>query len=557
MKQTETVLSSTGRTLLKHIILTLSLVATAVLVIVTSLIPPQILKTIIDSYLSESDTSKIIKIALIYFSSQLLVALFSFIKETLLAVIGQYVTNDLRKELLSKQTRLPSLYFSTTPSGTTAALFTGDVDAIQSLFTNGIVGLFIDACKIIGIVVSVWMFSVKFGVLLLVMLPIIYLLTRYFKNHMFAAQLKSRNILAIVANYIPESLKNSTMIKSFHAERFMEKRYDSLIDRTYKEQERINFYDSVFSPIIQILRAVTIAFIALFAAKNAPGIFASGAISVGMAAAAIQYVSNVFKPVESLSMEIQNIQSSFAGVKRVDSFFALDERPQVDTSIDLQTIISKPAIALTNVSFAYNSSSSKILDDVSLLISPGEHVTFEGRTGAGKTTLFKLILGELPCTTGAITIGQCESIRIPDCYKRSLFGYVEQSFRFIPGTVRDQLTLGDGTITDEAINNALDTAGLLTLVNALPDGLDTVCDKSLFSQGQLQLLSIARAIVTKPPILLLDEITANLDSNTERQIINALEKAGKGRTQLNISHRLSAVLSSDRIITIQNAKCVE
>ena len=573
----ETVLKTTLHTLHSHLLTSILLLLTAVGVIAASLLPPQILKRIVDSYLSDTATSALLKIAFLYFGSQILISLFTLAKETILAYLGQQITKQLRSDMLKKMTRLPSLYFSNTPSGTTTALFMGDVDAIQSLFSNGIISLFIDLCKIIGIVVSVWFFSPSFGVLFIVILPLIFLLTRYFKNKMFSAQVKSRKLLSIVANYIPESLHNASIIKAYHSEDFMEKRYDGLIDKTYDEQEHINFYDSVFSPIIQVLRALTICLIAVFAARKAPGLFSGMSVTVGMAAAAIEYVSSVFKPVESLGMEIQNIQSSFAGITRVNEFFALAEKRTPVASFDTSFVTNvnahentttslvannklhadknEPLITFDSVSFTYPSSDEKVLDDVSFTIQRGEHVTFRGRTGAGKSTLFRLILGQLSCTNGNLKIGPYDADSIPDEMKRSLFGYVEQSFRFVPGTIRNQITLGDDTITDEHIQRALQTAGLSDTTSRFTNGLDTPADKQLFSQGQLQLLSIARAIVKDPPILLLDEITANLDSATERMIIEALENAGKGRTQLCISHRLGAVLASDRIMYLSDGKC--
>jgi len=547
-----TVLTTTFHTLIHNGWLFAVLLFVSAGVIVSSLVPPQILKRIVDGYLSSSAAKSIIVPAIFYFLSQLLISFFTLAKETLLAVAGQKITKQLRQDMLAKLNALPALYFSDNPSGTTTSLFMGDVDAVQSLFTNGIISLFIDLCKIIAIVVSVWFFSPKFGLLFLIVLPVIFLLTRFFKSKMFSAQVKSRGLLSIVANYIPESLRAAEMISSFHAESFMESRYNNLIDGTYREQEHINLYDSIFSPIIQILRAITIALIALFAAQKT-GAVVAGSITVGMAAAAIDYVSSVFKPVESLGMEIQNIQSALAGVKRINDFFTLEDKPSQKT-MDHEITKRTARIVFDHVSFSYPRSEEKVLNDISLVIECGEHVTIKGRTGAGKSTFLNLILGLLKCTKGSVKIDSFDAESIPDSEKRHLFGYVEQTFHFVPGLVRDQITLGDKTITDDMIQRSLKIANLDRTVNSLEKGLDTPADPRLFSQGQLQLLSIARAVVCNPPILLLDEITANLDSTTERQIIKALEKAGKGRTQLCISHRLGSVLESDRIITVSEGK---
>ena len=213
-------------------------------------------------------------------------------------------------------------------------------------------------------------------------------------------------------------------------------------------------------------------------------------------------------------------------------------------------------IKFENVNFHYEKNKD-ILNDINLDIKYKESITFAGRTGAGKTTLFKLILGLLEPTNGRITLSGVKISEIPNYEKRKIFGYVEQSFSFIEGSVSDQISLKDEKIRNEEIVNAMKFVGLHDYILTLEKGYDTLASPNLFSQGQRQLLSIARAIVTSPPIMLLDEITANLDSETEEKIIKVLRNASSERTVLSISHRLSSILTSDRIIKLEGKKVVE
>ena len=211
-------------------------------------------------------------------------------------------------------------------------------------------------------------------------------------------------------------------------------------------------------------------------------------------------------------------------------------------------------LSFKDISFQYEEG-PEVLQNIRLNLKPNEKVTFVGRTGVGKTTLFKLIMGLLKPTKGSITINGIDVYNIPNSEKRRIFGYVDQSFHMIKGTVADQISLQDESITKEQIEKALDFVGLKEYIETLENGLDTkITSDTLFSQGQKQLLAIARATVTNPPILLLDEITANLDSITEEKIVSVLQKASKVHTILSISHRLSSVVSSDTVVILENGR---
>jgi|LSQX01.2.fsa_nt_gb ATP-binding cassette subfamily B protein len=541
------------RVIKNNIGISVLLVFSIIGVVVTSLIPPQILKYIIDHTLVTRSSDKLLILAIVYMGVLLFIGIFDFVKEAILTVLGQKITKEIRIEMMEKLERINAKFFSSNSSGTVVSRFTNDVDAINSLFTNGIIGMLVDCFKIIGIVISIWMFSSKLGFVILLQLPAIYGITRLFQKRMLKAQIENRILIGRVNNHISESLKNIQMIKSFSKESYMEENYKRCLFDNYKTVEKVNFYDSIYSPFIQITRAVSIAFIVVLSSKQLNYL----GISLGMVAASIELISNLFAPIENLGMELQNIQQAISGIKRVNDFYSETEDDIKKNELRVENIIpdrEEVSLSFNNISFQYEEGAD-ILKNIRFNLKSNEKVTFVGRTGVGKTTLFKLIMGLLKPTKGSITINGIDVYNIPNSEKRRIFGYVDQSFHMIKGTVADQISLQDESITKEQIEKALDFVGLKEYIETLENGLDTkITSDTLFSQGQKQLLAIARATVTNPPILLLDEITANLDSITEEKIVSVLQKASKVHTILSISHRLSSVVSSDTVVILENGR---
>lgn len=512
-----------------------------------SLATPQVLKYIIDDYLIVKGKSLLLP-ALLYFSTIVFLGIFNFGKEGIITVFGQKIIRKIKEEMMIKLTRIPIGYLSTNESGSIVSRFSNDVEAVGSLFTNGIVSMIVDAFKIVGIVISIWLFSYKLGILVLLIIPVVYFLTRAFQRKMLKAQRLYRVLTAKVNNHIPESINNIQMIKSFAKEEYMEEKYVNYLDESYEAMNKINFYDSIFSPIILILRAVVVAIVVILSSDQLSFL----GLSIGSVAAAIELINNIFSPIENLGMELQNIQQSIAGIYRIDEFLNEEEETEKDPNLTYDKIVNDNLnIEIKNVDFSYITG-EQILENISLNINYKESVTFAGRTGAGKTTLFKLILGLLEPSSGSVTLSNVKVSEIPNHEKRKIFGYVEQSFSFIKGSVAEQISLKDENISKEDIENAMKFVGLHDYIITFEKGYDTFASPQLFSQGQMQLLSIARAIVTSPPIMLLDEITANLDSETEEKIISVLKSASSERTLLSISHRLSSILTCDRIIKLEN-----
>lgn len=522
-------------------------------VIIGSLIPPQILKTIIDSNLVPHKQEGLLNSAVLYLTVLLVIGLSDFLKEAILTVAGQKITTGIRLAMMEKMGRIDARFFSQNETGMVVSRFTNDVDAVQTIFTSGIVGMFIDLLKMVGIVFSIWQFSTNLGLIALGLLPVLFVLTRIFQKKMLSAQIRSRVIISWINNHIAESVKNIQMIKSFSKEAYMEKRYEGYLTKNYRTVEEINFVNSIYPPMIQIIRSLVIAGIILLSAGK---IQLSG-LSLGMVAASIELISNLFVPVETLGMELQNVQESMAGIRRVNDFFEIEEEDPKNLDLTAAQVIpdsGRAIITFENVSFAYDED-TKVLEDINLTIQAQESVTFIGRTGVGKTTLFRLVMGLIRPTKGRIAINGIDVADIPHTGKRRLFGYVEQDFHMIDGTVGEQIGLKDPSVSREQIERALRLVGLEEYVAALENGIDTdISLGTVFSQGQKQLLAIARAVAANPPVLLLDEMTANLDSITEGKIVAALQKVSANHTILSISHRLSSMIASDTIVILENGR---
>ena len=527
--------------------LSLGIVLAVAGAIVTALLPPWILGSIVDTITAGNAVP--VALVILYFAFTVLTGLTESLREGLLTVFGQKITHALRSSMMEKYTNLTAGELTKQEPGTIVSRFVGDVDTVENLFTSGIISMFADACKIISILVVIWLKNRGLAIVLLVLLPFLYWFTRTVQKNMLKAQIENRCAVGRAYGHVPETLHNIRTIHTLGKERYMEQRYDEYIAESYRAVDRTNFYDAIYSPVILILNAIVVAVVMLFSASGNAKVLTLFGMSAGTAVAVINYISQIFTPVESLGMEIQTIQSAIAGVHRINEFYALEELPERVRNLETPVVTEEemPFVELQNVTFAYEDDSRKILHHLSFKVYPGEQVTLSGRTGAGKSTVFKLLLGLYQPGEGKVLIQGRDAFQIPENEKRSLYGYVEQTFHRVPGTVKDQITLYDDSFTMEEVREAARIAGLDATIEQLEKGYDTLCTSEIFSQGQWQLLSIARAAVAKPKLLLLDEITANLDAQTEEEVLRALKRASKGRTVISISHRVNA--ETGRIIT--------
>lgn len=520
------------QTLASNKLLTIGLVMTIIGAITIGVLPPLVLERIVDS-LTAQETIRPTLIGS-YVGLLALAAFFAASKEVFIAIFGQKVAHTLRSVMCAKLKGLPARYLVEHETGVITSRFVNDVDTVQTLFDAGIISMVADGCKIISILAIIAVKSKGLGLLMILATPLLLSLTLYVQKQMLAAQVEQRVAVGEANNHLPETIKNIRMIHSLHIEEYVAKIYYKYISASCCALNKSNFYDAFYSPVILTISAVLIAVMMVLSALGGDMQSFFG-MSVGTAVAIISYVGQVFTPLESIGMEIENVQAARAGILRINEFLEEPERKEITGA---QSIASKTvALSLQQVNFGY-SEDKKILQDFSLEVKSGENITLVGRTGVGKSTIFKLLLGMYTPWSGKIKIFGVDGAELRDEERAKLIGYVEQSFALISGTIAEQITLKDSSVTALEVEKALELVGLQECIANLPLGLQTNCTEAIFSQGQWQLLSIARAIVHNPPILLLDEITANLDTATEQQVLAALAKATSNRTVLSISHRL-------------------
>ena len=513
-----------------HRLLTVGTVLCVAASVAASLLPPLLLARVIDRLTAGLPLSFLA--VLLYFGSLALEGVLTSAQESLLVLFGQRMTHALRSEMSRKLSRLPAGTLAEQNPGEVAARFSGDVDTVEALFTSGIISMAADACRIVSIMGVIAVKNTGLALILLLVLPLFAVFTRCVQKRMLAAQLDNRRAVAAVSGQVPETLHNIRTIRTLGLEDYMERRYDRCIGDSYAAMERTNFYDAVYSPVVLLLNAAVVGIVMLLSASRNAQLLTLFGMSVGTSVAVINYISRIFAPIESLGMEIQTIQSAMAGVRRIDAFLDQPER----TIPPARREAARGDVEFAHVTFGYGE--RHVLKDFSMTVKQGEQVTLVGRTGAGKSTVFKLLLGLYQPEAGTVTIGGVKVGDITDRERRTCIGCVEQHFSRVPGTVLEQITLGDPQITGEMARAAAALAGIDAAIRALPEGYDTVCTEGIFSQGEWQLLSIARAAAADPAVLLLDEITANLDAETEARVLEALRRASAGRTVLSVSHRV-------------------
>ena len=504
-----------------------------------SLVPPLLLGRVVDRLAGGLPLTALA--ALLYFGALALEGVLSSAQESLLVLSGQKMTHALRSEMSRKLMLLPADTLVSQNPGEIAARFSGDVDAVEALFTSGIIRMAADACRILSIMAVIAVKNAGLALILLLVLPLFAVFTRHVQKRTLAAQLDNRRAVAAVSGQVPETLHNIRTIRLLGLEDYMERRYDRRIGESYAAVERTNFYDAIYSPVVLLLNAAVVGAVMLLSASGKAEILTLFGMSVGTSVTVIGCISRIFAPIESLGTEIQTIQSAMAGVKLIDAFLAQPERAVPEE----RGSAARGDVVLSHVTFGYGD--KHVLSDFSMTVKQGEQVTLVGRTGAGKSTVFKLLLGLYPPESGSVTVGGRDVSEIADGERRACIGCVEQHFSRVPGTVLEQITLGDARITEEMAKNAARLAGIDTAIESLPEGYDTVCTDGLFSQGERQLLAIARAAAADPAVLLLDEITANLDAETEARVLEALRRASEGRTVLSVSHRVQESLGGRTI----------
>lgn len=529
--------------------------------IVMQLLPPQILRSLIDNHISKGTSEGIWILAAYYLFAVIAGAAADLLREITLASVGQDFLSSIRHSMAKKLLKLPAAYVSDNSVGSIMSYFTSDVDTVGTVLTSGLIGIMAEGLKALGIVISIYLLSPYLSLFVLILIPIIYFITDYFNKITLRSQLDARKAVGKINGYIQELFNGIQTIKMFGKELQFINKFQEPLNENLEAVNKASTYDSIFPCITQVIKALMIVSVVILASPK--GIGVTG-LTIGSIAACIDLISRMLDPIESIAVEFQTIQEAVAGLKRIEEFGNLEEEVRDDSD---SYIIGAAAdklnnykfdISLTNVSFQY-SSGKDVIKDISFNIQPGTKVALVGRTGAGKSTILNLAAGLYEAKKGSIRVGDYNPFKIPPSLRRKIIGIVPQTLSAYGGTIKEAITLYDENISDEKIINSAKTVGLHEDILNLPKGYDTVIGEgeAQLSNGQYQLLALARAVVFNPPILLLDEVTSGLDSITEQKVFKALKEISSGRTILTISHRVSGIIDADEVIILQKGKIVE
>lgn len=521
--------------------------------------PSLILRQMVDGPLTTGNGS-IWNMAFAYLLAVLIIGILDFCREISATVIGQGLLLDIRKQMLEHLQKLPMKYYLRVPVGETLSKFTADLDAVQTLFSAGLVSALADVLKIIGLLVTLFALSTPIGWIALGALPVIFFLSNFFRKNIFVKQKEVRKKVSDINTMIQEVYSGLKIIKVFGKEDLFSKRFEETLEAHRVSMNGNSIYDAWFPCIMQIVRASVIALAMIVGASHNGTVLALG-LSVGTLAAVADLFVRMFEPVEAIASEIQTIQQAFAGIDRIKNFFSekIDDKQSVvmENVIHMDQTVKKDII-LSQVTFGYTDGKN-VINEATLTISEGSKVAIAGRTGSGKTTLLSLIAGLYPVDHGSITIGGSNPFLLPAGERRKIIGIVPQNVQIFNGTIMDNISLRDNQITQENVWMALETVGLGEAVRKMEKGIDAVIGEgeAQMSFGQMQLLSLARAIVTNPPILLLDELTSGLDARTEKMLLDTIRQVSSKRTIITISHRISGIIDADIVHIMDGGQIVE
>lgn len=538
------------------------LFAAILLGISMQLVPPQLLKNIIDNTISLGISNNLWKLSMYYMLAVIISGIADFIREYMMAVIGENMLSNIRYNMGKKLSKLPISYFSNNAIGEVMSRFTADVDAVGTLFASGLIGMLADTLKALGIIVSIYLLSPTLALYSLVLIPMIYFIAKYFKNSTLKAQIETRKAVGHINGFIQELFNDIRTVKIFGMERHFISNFQKPLNDNIHAVHKTSTYDSIFPCLMQVFRALIITITVIIAAPSGLGTLG---ITSGSLAAIIDLISRILAPVESIAMEFQTIQEAISGVKRIEDFIKepeesryTDAYDELSVDLSLKDKYAKLSISLKEVSFCYNAGKN-VVENISLDIKPGTKVALVGRTGAGKSTILNLVAGLYAPNKGSIKIGGFNPFTMSPNLRRHIIGIVPQSFPIYNGSVKDAITLFDDTIAFEDVITTAKSVGLHKDIMKLPKGYDTLIGEgeSKLSYGQYQLLSLACALVCNPPILLLDEVTSGLDAITEQKIFKALREVSEDRTILTISHRVSGIIDADEVVILENGIIVE
>ncbi len=518
-----------------------------------SVLPPYLTKVAIDRFIRNGDLPGLNLIAGLYIATLAAVFGLSFGQTWVMNVMGQKIMFDLRREIFGHLQKLDVAFFDRNPVGRLMTRVTTDVDALNELFTAGVISVFGDICTLAGIVIIIFLMNYKLALVIFSVLPLLFIITFFFKIKVRGSFRRVRAAIARISAFLQENITGTAVVQVFGQEKKQFSRFEKINREHLDANLQSIFYYAIFYPLLELVGALAVALIIWYGGLQ---VFA-GTLSLGALVAFIQYSDRFFRPISDLSEKYTILQSAMASSERI---FKLLDRPPVIVSPmgEMPRAIARGEIEFSHVSFEYNAG-EPVLRDVSFLVRPGERVALVGATGAGKSTIISLLSRFYDVTEGRILIDGVDVRRYHLQELRRSIGIVLQDVFLFSGSVVENIRLGDDQISDEQIRRASEIVNADSFIRRMERGYDTRVGErgSFLSVGQKQLLAFARALARDPRILVLDEATSSIDTETELLIRDALERLLRDRTSIVIAHRLSTVQNADRIIVLHRGQIRE
>jgi len=512
---------------------------------------PYLTKIAVDDYILKGDYAGLNQIALIVLALLVLQIATSYLQSMVTQLTGQWAMVDVRHEIFAHLQRLPISFFDRTPIGRLMTRNTNDVDALNELFTDGIVVVFSDVFTLLAILAYMFTMDVPLATVACSVVPVMFVVTFYYQGRSLRAFRRARSRLARLNAYLQENISGMSIVQLFNRERRNARRFDEINDRYLEANLESTFYWSYYFPIMEMLSAAAIA-LAIWVGS---GEVLRSEIQWGVLVAMLQYIPRFFRPILEISERYIILQSAMASSERIFELLDTDIEP---SGGDHRVDRADGELIFENVWFAY-SDEDWVLRDVSFRVNAGEKVAIVGATGSGKTTIISLLCRFYDIQKGRILVDGVE-IREWDVEAlRSRIGVVQQDVFLFSGDIERNIRLGNSEITSEFVALSAEAVNAHQFIDQLPDGYQSAVNErgSTFSSGQRQLLSFARALAFDPDILVLDEATASVDTETEMWIQEAEQRLMKDRTSIVIAHRISTIRNADRIVVLHKGEVRE
>jgi ATP-binding cassette subfamily B protein len=524
-------------------------------------LPSLLLKRIVDVYLIPGIKEGLLLIAIFFLSATAASGVMHFFVTYLTAFVAQYALRDLRVKLFNHLQRLPMGYYDSTPLGEIISRCTADIETVDTLFTSGVANLIARLAQLIAAAAVMIGLSTRLSLVSLVLLPPLIVITRFFQVHIRDAERERRGAIGRMNAYLHETLSGVEVVRAFGQEESFITRFGKTLDETLRAFGKALSYGVFFTPLLTVLVAVSVAFL-LWAGTSG----LNWGLSMGTLTAFIMLFQRFFEPIRLLGEDWQTVQSAFSGIERIAQVLEIpqENRSLVQTS-ETPTGRDGPLVEMRGVSFGYVPG-NPVLHGITFDVREGEHVAMVGRTGSGKSTVVNLLGGLYAPWSGWIRVAGMDPRGVAEDERRRLIGIVPQTVHLFSGSIRDNLTLNDVSVSPDSIERAAGMTLIDRFVSTLPRGYETLLKGAgrgegvQLSEGQLQLLSLARALVWAPKVLLLDEATAAVDGNSEAEFHTALQKMmadSQSGAVITVAHRLSTARRADRVIVLEKGCIVE